>query len=561
MTTASLDPASLTRSVYVRELGRDLRGRMLEIWQGKSDLPAATEEFYRDSWRREAGKRARNASCVHLGADTGRRLACTPCGDGVKFKIFSCNHPDVGPDCTLDFADQSLPACRTCSKFVTETIPEKTISLPVLPSSSEVEALARDLRFGFPDVSGASDETLRAAHLVLLREAVESPPPVRVGEGRGVVIGVGGTLYFGCAYVVTSVLRSLGCDLPVEWWHLGPSEIDPTMRRLATDLGAACVDAIEVVRSLPPDRRPRILNGWELKPFSVAHSAFREVLYLDADSVPTRDPSVLFDDPEYLRHGAMFWPDLPPYDRAEWTPEVVWRSVGLAKRDEVDFESGQFLVDKGRRARELGVTVHLNDHSDWYYKLVYGDKTTYHLAWRVCGSDYAMPSTPAGWVWPAIQQYGTDGQILFQHVCQGKELLVKGRTPGLASTRQVSDAARKLEAEWHGRIWSVLDCDLVETQLMREAAGSYSYKRLHVPDEPTRTLDLRPDGTIGEGAAACERAWCVRLLDGVQTIVITGSSHKNTQIAMMFLTEDADGVWRGRWQAHERAPVELRRLT
>jgi hypothetical protein len=37
------------------------------------------------------------------------------------------------------------------------------------------------------------------------------------------------------------------------------------------------------------------LGGWQLKPYSIVHCPFREVLFLDADNVPLRDPTFLFE--------------------------------------------------------------------------------------------------------------------------------------------------------------------------------------------------------------------------------------------------------------------------
>lgn len=40
-----------------------------------------------------------------------------------------------------------------------------------------------------------------------------------------------------------------------------------------------------------------------------------QVLMLDADNLPLRDPTYLFDAPHHVLHGAMFWLDL-------WSPEL-----------------------------------------------------------------------------------------------------------------------------------------------------------------------------------------------------------------------------------------------
>lgn len=44
--------------------------------------------------------------------------------------------------------------------------------------------------------------------------------------------------------------------------------------------------------------------------FGVLCRRFKEVLLLDADVVPMRDPAYLFDDPQYRKDGNYFWGDI-----------------------------------------------------------------------------------------------------------------------------------------------------------------------------------------------------------------------------------------------------------
>ena len=134
------------------------------------------------------------------------------------------------------------------------------------------------------------------------------PFPAARFAGRGIVICGGGRTYFPCAWVCIKMLRHLGCTLPVELWHLGPAEMSAHMQSLVAPLGVRCVDAF-ALREKHPVRR---LGGWELKCYALLHSAFAEVLLLDADNVPVANPAFLFDTPEYRQHGAVFWPDLAP---------------------------------------------------------------------------------------------------------------------------------------------------------------------------------------------------------------------------------------------------------
>lgn len=50
-------------------------------------------------------------------------------------------------------------------------------------------------------------------------------------------------------------------------------------------------------------------KNFQLKGAAIAASTFAEVLYLDSDNVPLRDPTDLFSDPSYKTTGAVFWPD------------------------------------------------------------------------------------------------------------------------------------------------------------------------------------------------------------------------------------------------------------
>ncbi len=148
-----------------------------------------------------------------------------------------------------------------------------------------------------------------------------------------------------------------------------------------------------------------------MKGYAILHSSFEEVLLLDADNCPVRDPAFLFDTPEYAKYGAIFWPDF-----GRFAPErEVWAAAGIAFRDEPEFESGQIVVNKRRCWKALNVAMHLNEYSDWWYRLIHGDKDTFHLAWRKIGQDYAMPSRGVEAMDGTMLQFDFAGERLFQH--------------------------------------------------------------------------------------------------------------------------------------------------
>ena len=255
-----------------------------------------------------------------------------------------------------------------------------------------------------PEVKVSEANARQLAH-----EFVRTADPFPKGRfrGRGIVICGGGEAYFPSAWVCIRMLRRLGCLLPIELWQLWASELGEPHRQLVQPLGIRCVDASEVRQRHPA----RILNGWELKPYAILNSAFEEVLLLDADNMPVRDPTFMFDASPYRSTGAVFWPD---FERLS-DDRRIWEICGIPHRDEPEFETGQILVNKRVCWQPLSLTMHLNEHSDFYYNYIHGDKETFHMAWRMLGVDYSMPERGVYGLAAAMCQHDFEGRRLFQH--------------------------------------------------------------------------------------------------------------------------------------------------
>jgi ADP-heptose:LPS heptosyltransferase len=265
-------------------------------------------------------------------------------------------------------------------------------------------------------------------------------------RGRGIVICAGGVEYFANAWVCINELRWWGCRLPIELWHLGPDELDDKMRALVRPLGVVCIDALEVRRRHPARR----LGGWELKPYACRHSRFKEVLLLDADNVPVADPTGLFETSEYRKTGAIFWPD----DPGDPVSPAVWRFCGISTPDALTFESGQVLMDKARCWKALELCVWYNEHSDFFYRHVHGDKETFHLAFRRLDRPFSMPSAPPHLLNGAICQHDFDGRRIWQHRGE-KKWVFRGENPhvrGFRNEARCRGYLEQLRAKWDGRI-------------------------------------------------------------------------------------------------------------
>lgn len=292
------------------------------------------------------------------------------------------------------------------------------------------------------------------------RAAGDVTYPEGVHEGRGIVTVAGGRRYLPGAWASAFTLRALGVSLPIQMWYFGDEECDDYVKSLFETLDVECVDA-KVVLARHPSKSLSRPNGtsrfarFELKCYAILHSPFDEVLFLDADNIPLRNPSTLFDEPEYKLKGALFWPD-PPYG-ARPLDARSWNACGLPMQPGPSFESGQLLVHKRRCWKQLQLCAWMNEESDYWFSLLYGDKDSYKVAWHVTGAAYALAPMPRS-TFAGILQHAPDGGTMFYHRWFRKPRL-SDRHLGLpvanhsVATHAYAEGLAALRAAWDGRLW------------------------------------------------------------------------------------------------------------
>ena len=339
-----------------------------------------------------------------------------------------------------------------------------------------------------------------AASTPLTRERLNRPE--LSGTGRGIVICAGGVHMFTNAWVLTWQLRKvLKCELPVEVWHLGPAEMSTGMRRMLESLGAKTVDAHEVLSRHPA----RIADGWQLKPYALIMSGFREVLMLDADNVPAVDPAFLFDRPEFAVTGAIFWPDVLDISQAN----PIWPELGLPALQRTSFETGQMLIDKGRHGEALKIVLRLNEDADRYYRLVYGDKDTFLVGWLVAGAQHLLiPHRPFA-DRHVLYQRDLDGGVLFQHRTNGQWKYggPQAQSEAFVHKETCEAALGELRRVWNGRIFEPPARSSAAMRLEERMEG-----RLFIaarPGEKDREIEFLAHGQIGKGRDFDRETWHV----------------------------------------------------
>jgi hypothetical protein len=121
----------------------------------------------------------------------------------------------------------------------------------------------------------------------------------------------------------------------------------------------------------------------------VLSAQFEEMLFLDADSHPLRDPTYLFRHELYRQHGAIFWRDR--YDPSPGKRRRIQNHFGV---NLAHFsESGQMMFDKRRCLKGIERADELN-HDPASYGVVYGDKDLFAIGFLQAGVDFAWNPSP-----------------------------------------------------------------------------------------------------------------------------------------------------------------------
>ena len=102
-------------------------------------------------------------------------------------------------------------------------------------------------------------------------------------------------------------------------------------------------------------------KSYHLKAIAVVQCPWREVLYLDSDSIPTRDPEYMFDAPNYQRLGIWATPDY--WKTAASNP--MWAIMGVKCRNEWEMETGQMFIDKKHHLDTFLLIQYMLERHEW----------------------------------------------------------------------------------------------------------------------------------------------------------------------------------------------------
>ncbi|KAG6966092.1 hypothetical protein JG687_00005039 [Phytophthora cactorum] len=251
------------------------------------------------------------------------------------------------------------------------------------------------------------------------------------------------------AYATIRALREiLGCSLPIEIWYRpdemehAPKALDP-LRYLAQNSSGGQISFHQITDP--------VAKRFVAKIYAIHNSFFDRVLFLDADNVPVRDPSFLFNSIDFLQTGAIFWPDF-------WHPtstmfglhsqSMLWELLNMPFVDMFEQESGQLVVDRRRHGAPLELVLLYATHEPNFfvhYKLAWGDKDLFRLAWLKLNATFHMIETPPAMAGMVTNSSAFCGMTMVQHDPEGEILFLhrnKHKLTGLESGSTHSNSLR-----------------------------------------------------------------------------------------------------------------------
>ncbi|KAL3666428.1 hypothetical protein V7S43_008679 [Phytophthora oleae] len=282
------------------------------------------------------------------------------------------------------------------------------------------------------------------------------------------------------AYATIRMLRDvLHCQLPIEIWFRR-DEVKHDIKMMDPLRHLASTYANIMFQKITDPQAKRFVA----KIHAIYHSKFDRLLFLDADNVPVRDPSYLFESPEFVKTGTIFWPDF-------WHPDytifgihentMLWELLDMPFVDMFEQESGQLMVDRRRHAAPLELVKFYALHRPDFFtslRLVWGDKDLFRLAWLKLEVPFTMIQTPpgmAGTIYDTLLRSDFCGMTMVQHDPEG-EILFMHRNQHKLTGRFTDDAG---DASLQGKAVEAVDVEAASVERYADPAIWTHVMRFH----------------------------------------------------------------------------------
>ena len=189
---------------------------------------------------------------------------------------------------------------------------------------------------------------------------------------------------FKMAYANIITLRSYS-DIAIEIYHYDELRLAQEIV-FSNMVRVNVVNLKDLVFVSQPIQYVEGTRNYQLKSAALLASQFEDILFLDTDNVPVKDPNAYFNMPEYLKFGLILWPDI-------WKTNPKNPIYGIFNAEctnQWETEAGQMLINKNAHMKTLLMSYYIMQDRGFWFDVLFGDKDVMRYAAKVVGLPYKI---------------------------------------------------------------------------------------------------------------------------------------------------------------------------
>jgi alpha 1,2-mannosyltransferase len=208
-------------------------------------------------------------------------------------------------------------------------------------------------------------ERLETSHALFLRDIEGHPLGSSHQPGTTGILFTVGSNELPALVISLRMLRGTDCTLPVEVFLTPAAQYDAKICELViTALNGRCILAKNIIFTAGMVDH-LVDDQW--KALAVLFSSFDEVLVLDSDTFPTRNPTYLFEQQPFNSTGMILWPDFWYPSESPYFFDIARLGSPPALNTRAGVEAGQLMISKSKHAKTLALAAYYNYHGPKYY--------------------------------------------------------------------------------------------------------------------------------------------------------------------------------------------------
>lgn len=260
----------------------------------------------------------------------------------------------------------------------------------------------------------------------------------RYTGGKGLIIPVGKDQFQYALHLIVTLKRVHRTKLPIVVVYAGNDDLPNEYRTALKSLDPS-VSTEDVLNFFDEEIVGLLGGGWAIKIFALLATRFSECLIVDADAVFLQDPMAVFEDPNYLETGTLFFRDREIFP-GDGNVHEWWAGVMKGREPSQEMQKSPFWTDRASREEmESGVVVFDKTRSDVViglifvaylntravrdavtYQYTYGDKESFWMGFELVKVPYQFRGLYAASI--GILEHPTGSHSMQSRMCTDHHL-------------------------------------------------------------------------------------------------------------------------------------------